>query len=135
MRALSSLAAHEPGQAVLGRKLAEATGVPASYLSKILLVLNRAGLVDATRGTGGGYRLARTPEEIPLIDIVSPFDHVDGVEDCVLGLAECSSEYPCALHEWWNGMRESYLDRLRQTSLAEASRQSHKKPPIGEVNA
>ena len=125
VRALASLATHEPGRAVLGRDLAKATGVPASYLAKILLVLNRAGLIEATRGTGGGYRLARPPGEIFLIEIVAPIDGVRDAELCVLGLEECSSENPCALHDWWKGVREGHLEKLRQISLAEASRKAH----------
>ena len=53
-----SLAQEGPDKATLGRDLAIRSGVPANYLSKILLELKKAGLVQAVRGTGGGYRLA-----------------------------------------------------------------------------
>lgn len=125
VRALTSLATLGEGRAVLGRELAEKTGVPASYLAKILLVMNRAGLVEATRGMGGGYRLVRPAEEIFLIEIVGPLDGVDGVEECMLGLKECSSEDPCALHDWWRAVRDGYLETLKRTSLAEVSRKAH----------
>ena len=125
VRALSSLATHKPGSAVLGRELAETTGVPASYLAKILLVLNRAGLIEATRGTGGGYRLARRPDEIFLVEIVHPIDGAPEIELCVLGLDECTCENPCALHDWWKEVREGFRERLQQTSLAEASLKAH----------
>jgi Rrf2 family protein len=103
----------------LGRDLAQQTGVPANYLSKILLVLNRAGLVEATRGTGGGYRLARPAAEISLQEIVDPVDNLARLEDCIMGLNECSDGDPCAMHEWWKQVRDGYLQMLRQTSLAD----------------
>ena len=59
IRALSHLARMQHGEAVLGRDLAERASVPVNYLSKIMLVMRNAGLVQATRGAGGGYRLAR----------------------------------------------------------------------------
>ncbi|MEE9562952.1 MAG: Rrf2 family transcriptional regulator [Thermoanaerobaculia bacterium] len=122
LRALGCLASRGDGVVVLGRELAEETGVPASYLSKVLLVLNRAGLVEATRGTGGGYRLAKPPEEIALIEIVGPIDDVGRLEECLMGLGECSEQDPCAMHDWWHRVRRDYLEMLRQTSLADVTR-------------
>jgi Rrf2 family protein len=122
LRALGYLASRGDDGAVLGRELAERTGVPASYLSKILLVLKRAGLVEATRGTGGGYRLAKPAKEIALIEIVGPIDDVDRFEECLMGLGECSEQDPCAMHEWWHRVRNDYLEMLRQTSLADVTR-------------
>ena len=106
---------------VLGRDLAERTGVPASYLTKVLLVLNRAGLVEATRGTGGGYRLSKPAAEISLWEIVDPVDNVGRLDDCIMGLNECSEQNPCAMHDWWKRARDDYLATLRQTTLAEVT--------------
>jgi len=111
----------EREEVVLGRELAEMTGVPPSYLSKVLLVLNRAGLVEATRGTGGGYRLSRPAEEISLMEIVDPVDNVGRLDDCIMGWDECSEENPCAMHDWWKRVRDNYLAMLRHTNLAEAT--------------
>jgi len=119
LRALGNLAGQETDKVVLGRELAQQTGVPASYLSKILLLLNRAGLVEATRGTGGGYRLARPATEISLQEIVDPVENLARLEDCIMGLDECSDGNPCAMHEWWKQVRDGYLQMLRQTSLAD----------------
>ena len=107
--------------AVLGRDLAERTGVPASYLTKVLLVLNRAGLVEATRGTGGGYRLSKPAAEISLWEIVDPVDNVGRLDDCIMGMSECSEKNPCAMHDWWKRVRDDYLATLRQTSLADVT--------------
>jgi Rrf2 family protein len=109
---------------VLGRELADNTGVPASYLSKILLVLNRAGLIEATRGTGGGYRLSRPAEEITLWEIVDPVDDVGRLEECIMGLNECSEQNPCSMHDWWKRVRDDYVAMLRRTKLSEVTSDS-----------
>ena len=106
---------------MLGRDLAERTGVPASYLTKVLLVLNRAGLVEATRGTGGGYRLSKSAAEITLWEIVDPVDNVGRLDDCIMGMKECSEQNPCAMHDWWKRVRDDYLATLRNTTLAEVT--------------
>ena len=56
------------------RDIAERTGLPQPYLEQILLALKGAGLVRSKRGVGGGYVLARPPEEISLAQIVSAVD-------------------------------------------------------------
>ena len=52
------------------KALAELHGLPKEYLSKALQSLSQAGLVDATLGPSGGYRLARSPADITFLDIV-----------------------------------------------------------------
>ena len=66
-RALLSLALHidEAGPTSV-RDIAERTGLPQAYLEQILLALKGAGLVRSKRGVGGGYVLARPPEQILL---------------------------------------------------------------------
>jgi Rrf2 family protein len=51
-------------------RLAEFHGVPAAYLAKHLQALSRAGIVEAVAGARGGYRLARPPAEVTLLDVV-----------------------------------------------------------------
>jgi Rrf2 family protein len=51
-------------------RLAEFHGVPAAYLAKHLQALSRAGIVEAVAGPRGGYRLARPPTEVTLLDVV-----------------------------------------------------------------
>ena len=103
-RALLSLTLHagEPGPTSV-RDIADRTGLPQPYLEQILLALKGAGLVKSKRGVGGGYTLARTPEEIRLNDIISAVDgpitlgdfgepHQDG---------SCDHEGQCVLLAIW----------------------------------
>lgn len=73
-RALLSLALHSSDGPTSVRDIAERTGLPQPYLEQILLALKGAGLVRSKRGAGGGYILARDPNEINLAQIVSAVD-------------------------------------------------------------
>lgn len=64
------LAALPEGQVLTTAQLAEYFGVPRAYFAKVLQALSNAGLVDATPGRSGGYRLARPAERITLRDVV-----------------------------------------------------------------
>ena len=120
LRSLVKLA-EEPAKTVLGRIMAEQTDIPANYLSKILLTLGNAGIVEATRGSGGGYRLSRDPDAIRLIEVVELFDSARIKPTCLLGSPECSDEDACPAHEAWKGVRTRFLTFLESTTLADIS--------------
>lgn len=71
------LAGLPAGRVLPGRSLAELHGVSESYLLKHLRALTAAGVIDAVPGPRGGYRLAREPAAITLLDMV---EAIDGAE-------------------------------------------------------
>ena len=71
---LELAARHVSGEPVRIRDIAEAHGIPSRFLVQILLQLKSAGLVHSVRGAAGGYNLAREPEEITLLDVMTVVD-------------------------------------------------------------
>lgn len=106
---------------MLARELAVRTGVPKPYLSKILHALARAQLIRAKRGYLGGFMLARRAEEIMLLDIVDAVDGTAWAGRCLLGLAACSDERACPMHEFWKSERASIRGLLARTSLQDVA--------------
>lgn len=120
LRALAHLAAAPGDDAVLGRDLAREVGVPADYLAKVLATLARAGVLTATRGSRGGYRLARPAREIPLVEIVEPFEGQRVRPGCLLRPGEpCRDERTCSAHAEWATVKDAYLGFLESTTLAD----------------
>ncbi|SCF13683.1 transcriptional regulator, BadM/Rrf2 family [Micromonospora purpureochromogenes] len=68
----------EPGRAVSAARLAAFYGLPTAYLNKQLQALVRAGILRSVSGPRGGFRLARAPEEITLLDVVTA---IEGAEE------------------------------------------------------
>ena len=131
VRALVELASIHEGESLGGRELARSAGIPPNYLAKILSTLKNAGVVDAARGTGGGYRLSRAPKSIRLVDVVTLFDPARSASDCVLdGTHPCTEATACAAHRDWMRVKRVYLKFLETTTLARlASRQDTLRPP------
>lgn len=120
LRAMTCLARQPRVGIVLGRDLSREADVPSAYLTKVLLVLRNAGFVETVRGTGGGYRLAKSPEQIHLIEIVELFEGQKTHSKCLMGHSrECSEQQPCSAHRIWKDLRAAYLGLLVSTSLAE----------------
>lgn len=122
LRALAQLAAAPEGASVLGRDLAEKAGIPANYLSKILWTLGNAGIIDATRGNRGGYRLKRPAAEVRLFEVVELFER-DRIEHaCILGTKDgCNTGKPCPAHDSWKDVRAAYFTFLHTRTVADIS--------------
>lgn len=120
LRAMAWLAAHAEGEAVLGRDLARRLKIPPDYLSKVLATLARSGVLTATRGAKGGYRLARAPERIKLEEVVAPFEGRRAKAGCLLRPDRpCRDSLACSAHTSWGGVNEAYRDFLEKTTVAD----------------
>jgi len=118
VRALRCL--QEPGgRPVLVEEVAEYTGIPRSYLSKLIHKLAKKGLVMARRGHHGGVVLARPSTEITLEDLSEAIDGVAWRMRCLMGLLGCSGENPCLLHGFWHTTLDEILAKLRSVTLAD----------------
>jgi Rrf2 family protein len=69
-------------RAVSSARLAALYELPAAYLNKQMQALARAGIVSSTSGPKGGFRLARAPENISLLDIVLAIEGPDHAFRC-----------------------------------------------------
>lgn len=119
IRALCSLARMQFGELALGRDLSRDATVPGNYLSKIMLIMRNAGLVQATRGAGGGYRLAKPATSIRLLDVVALFEPAVVQSECVLGNQLCNDEAPCGAHNRWEKVQTQFVGFLEQTTISE----------------
>jgi Rrf2 family protein len=118
LRAVASLAAHGGEGAMLGRELARKVKVPPDYLAKVLGALARAGVVRASRGVKGGYRLARRADRIRLIEVVLPFEGRRARPGCLLRPGRpCRDSGACSAHAAWSGVKERYSEFLERTSV------------------
>lgn len=92
--------AEVPAAAHQARDLAAHLGIPASYAAKVLQRLRDAGFVRSNRGRGGGFRLARDPATVQLLEVVNFLDG-PAPGGCILARPDCSDEGGCPLHAYW----------------------------------
>jgi Rrf2 family transcriptional regulator, nitric oxide-sensitive transcriptional repressor len=117
LRAIVFLA--EPhGAAQTNQQIAAATKVPAGYLSKVLQGLSRAGLVVSQRGLGGGFALARAPEEMTILEIVEAVDPLPRIRSCPLKIKEHETTL-CALHRRLDEATAQVEKTFRDTTVAD----------------
>lgn len=120
VRALLSLTVAAAPQTT--ESLAEDQGLPPRFLGAILAELRRAGLVASQRGAEGGYRLARSPEDITVADVMRA---LDGPLAEVRGLRPEATTYvgsAAHLQKVWVAVRASLRQVLEHVSIAEIAR-------------
>jgi FeS assembly SUF system regulator len=115
---LTVLAAR-PGDVLSAPDLAEHAGLEAPTVAKVLKPLAQAGLVEGFRGANGGYRLARDPAAISLVDIVEAMEGPLGMTECSLHDGQCGIEQSCGVRANWRRINDVVADALRGVSLAE----------------
>jgi Rrf2 family protein len=124
IRILVTLARIDPDDTCLSlTQIAKVEKLPHAYLEQLVGDLRRAGLVTATRGQAGGYRLARPAAAIPMTDAVRALEGpllempCAGAED----LEHCDRPQPCSVHEVFQRVYESLSASLGGTTLAEVA--------------
>ena len=119
VRALLYLAKQDTELPVLAPTIAQAEQLPAPFLAKLLRTLSEAKILTSSRGPGGGYKLAKSPDEISLQDISVLFDALTLSNECLLGYGPCLDTTPCPVHKIWGPRKQYMQDFLEQTTIAE----------------
>lgn len=126
LRALLYLAEAEVGRSVQVADIASTQQVPRKYLELILLDLKKGGLVNSRRGPGGGYVLARPPEQINFAEVVRLMDGPIALVPCAslnfyARCGDCHDEATCAIRRVMAQVRTEADRILSGTTLADAA--------------
>jgi len=97
--------------------LAERASLELPTVSKLLKLLAHAGLVQSFRGATGGYRLARPPAQIHLIDVLEAIEGPLAVTECVGQSGLCGIEHSCGVRANWRRINDVIDEALRGFSL------------------
>jgi Rrf2 family protein len=120
------LAALPAGATLPGKALAEFHGVSESYLLKHLQALTGAGLFESVPGPKGGYRLARPPEQITLLDVVEAIEGRAPAFRCTeirqrgpAALDAAVYRQPCGIHAAMLRAEAAWRQALRSQTVAD----------------
>jgi Rrf2 family protein len=133
LRAVVWLASH-PDIAVSTPAIAEATRVPAGYLSKVLQELSRAGIVESQPGRNGGFRLIRSPEALSVLDVINTLDPIERIRQCPLGMESHAAQL-CPLHRRLDGAIGLMQQAFAQSTIAELVLESGSSAPLCATRA
>jgi Rrf2 family protein len=116
--------AMQPGNArVTAADIAQQRLIPPALIRRIVTTLAVAGVVRTTRGQAGGIALARTANQITLLDVVQAIEGPLALNPCTIAtegdMDRCPFTPVCPVHETWVRARQSLSDELSQVTFSD----------------
>lgn len=124
LKALTFLARREGNAPVQISVIAEKENISRKFLESILLVMRKSGFLGSKKGKGGGYFLMKDASEIHIAAIYRLLEGPIALVPCVSlnfyeTCADCPDETTCAVHKLMVHVRDSTLEILEHTTLAD----------------
>jgi Rrf2 family protein len=107
-----------PERIIMVDEIARVKSVPKSFLAKILQKLVRAKIVKSFRGVNGGFKLAKKPKEISLLDVIKVIEGSVAMNRCAVDSRMCSFSNTCSVHPVWVKMRKDVERQLKSYNFA-----------------
>ena len=118
INAMIDLALRQPDCPVALSELAARHGISLSYLEQVFAKLRQHGLVESTRGPGGGYRLAMAPDSISIASVIDAVNESVDATRCG-GQKNCQGDDRCLTHDLWEDLSNHISSYLSGITLAE----------------
>ena len=119
--AVKHLATHRNALAYSAAEIADQYGISGTLMAKVLQKLAREGVLQARHGAGGGYQLARDPEQISALDVISAIDGPVLITSCVTNHGNCDATSRCSVREPLRRVNESILQLLSSVTISQMS--------------
>ncbi len=130
LRVMCDLLEQKEGEYIPLKEIAARQGISLKYLESIMKALVRDGLVEASSGRGGGYRLRRSGDRYQVGEILRCTEGSLAPVACVAEDAEfCDRQDACITFSLWEGLKEAidnYLDGITLQELLERTRKCRK---------
>jgi Rrf2 family protein len=123
------MAGQPAGEIVFKKDICKAQGITPAFLTKILQPLIKDGIVGSQRGVGGGFYLAKPPEEISLLDIVKSQEGPVYLNQCLIEEGACEREFFCPVHGAWAEIRQDFMTNLSRYNFADLAAKAKRQQP------
>ncbi len=122
LRTLVDIALHQGKGVVTLNDIAQRQDISVKYLWQVINPLKTAGLLSVTRGARGGYALARRPEDINMLDVVSTLEGPLALVECLTDEEGCDRIDTCVARSVWCEVNRTVETTLKKITLAEVLR-------------
>lgn len=134
LRVMIDLAEHIDEGYIPLQTIAKRQGISEKYLESILAVLSKAGLLDAVRGKGGGYRLSKPAKEYTAFEVLSLTEGTLAPVTCLERGQQCENAVNCRTLPLWQGLDQVIAAYLCSYTLADLTREEKPQPKRRRTN-
>ncbi len=118
-RLMIDLAEHGFDKFVQLKDVSSRQGISLKYLEQIVIPLRKAKYLVSARGAGGGYRLAKSPGEITVGEIVALLEGGNRITDCAENPEVCDRAASCLTRNLWIETAEVLFEKLNSVTLSD----------------
>jgi len=124
--AVKHLAMHRNEQhACSASEIAEEYGISTTLMAKVLQKLARHALVAAKHGSTGGYQLAKDPDQITALEVITAIDGPVLITSCVTSHGNCDASSKCSVREPLRRVNESVMQVLNTVTISQMCDEPH----------
>lgn len=116
---MTALAVRGKSDYVSLRDVAARRNLPYRFLAKIIIPLRKAGLVESQEGLRGGYRLAKSPNQIQIRHVLEALGEDLSLVRCGSGHQNCQSFCQCNARGFWHELQAQMDQVLTKYTLAD----------------
>jgi Rrf2 family iron-sulfur cluster assembly transcriptional regulator len=116
--AMIDLAMNDREGPVTLAEISQRQQISLSYLEQLFGKLRRRGLVSSVRGPGGGYTVARKPDELSVAEVIRAVDEPIDATQCG-GMENCRGERKCLTHDLWASLNDKIFEYLNGVTLGQ----------------
>lgn len=127
LRFLLDVAEHGAQGVVTLREASQRQNISQKYLWQVVAPLKSAGLIIAERGKDGGFRLARGPGEVTILDVYKAMEGECALVGCVASQEFCPRDEHCVVREIWAEISRGLGDLMHGYSLEDILRREQRK--------
>jgi Rrf2 family protein len=120
LRVMIDIASHSEEEYIALKDIAARLNITVKYLEQIVAPLNKAGFLTSMRGNSGGHKLALSPNDCKVGDILRVMEgNLSPVECVASGEVECPLAESCATVSFWKGLDDVVNNYIDSYTLAD----------------
>lgn len=97
--------------------MAQNQGISEKYLSRLVIDLRRAGLITSVRGAGGGYKLAKPPKMITILEVLEVMEGPIALLECLNQADSCERSNHCPPQMLWSRINQKIRNVFEEFTL------------------
>jgi Rrf2 family protein len=130
LRAMIDVALHQDRGPVTLNDIAERQSISVKYLWQVINPLRTKGFLNVTRGAKGGYVLARQPDAITMLDVLTTLEGPMSILKCITDHEACPRVNSCAARSVWSDVNEAIETSLAGITLATLLREHERSSEV-----
>lgn len=124
IRAIMELSKYGADVIIKTKQIASVQEIPEVYLTKIIQLLARSGIVETVRGAGGGVRLLKNPRQLTFRHVIEAVEGPIALNRCLEEESRCNRNHTCEAHVAWERVNQSLISELEKIFFSDLVKKS-----------